>query len=233
MERASDSVDIGLVADEPIRLEGLISIFDQPAHEGHPQLMPVHGGLDELLGRPSLSYLVVDLHSLPEYSQTLEKIRCERPDIRLIVIGPEKDDALVLNAIVAGARAYLDLTAGPEVVRAAIEVVTEGSIWAPRRLLSQLIDRLLKGDEATSASPAPHLTRREGQVLNLIRQARSNREIAAQLDIEERTVKAYVSKLMRKAGTDNRIKLSLSPLCLSLKQEDEARLRLHEDALHT
>jgi len=215
MQRAFDSIYIGLVADEPIRLEGLISIFDQPAHEGHPQLMPVHATLDELLARPDLSYLVVDLHSLPNYS--------ERPDIRLIVIGPEKDDALVLSAIVAGARAYLDLTAGPEVVRAAIEIVTAGSIWAPRRLLSQLIDRLLKGDDATPAPSAPHLTRREAQVLELIRHARSNREIAVQLGIEERTVKAYVSKLMHKAGTDNRIKLSMSPLWLSLKPGEGRR----------
>ena len=53
-----------------------------------------------------------------------------------------------MNAIIAGARAYLDLRAGPEMVRKAIEAVTEGSIWAPRRVLSKLIDRLLKVSES-------------------------------------------------------------------------------------
>ena len=49
----------------------------------------------------------------------------------------------------AGARAYVDLKAGPAMVRKAIEVVTEGSIWAPRRLLSKLIDKLLKTSDTS------------------------------------------------------------------------------------
>ena len=106
-------------------------------------------------------------------------------------------------------------------VRKAIDVVTEGSIWAPRRLLSQLIDRLSKGRDTSLTASAPQLTERERQVLELILMARSNREISAQLGIEERTVKAYVGRLMRKAGTDNRIKLSMSALSLSLKSRTE------------
>jgi DNA-binding NarL/FixJ family response regulator len=122
----------------------------------------------------------------------------------------------VLNSIVAGARAFLDLTAAPDVVRKAVEVVTSGSIWAPRRLLSKLIDRLLKVPDSAPQAPGPQLTSREQQVLALILMARSNREIAEQLGIEERTVKAYVGRLMRKTGADNRIKLSMSALNRSL-----------------
>ncbi len=56
----------------------------------------------------------------------------------------------------AGARAYLDLNASPRMVRQALEVVTSGSIWAPRRLLSKLIDRLL---EASDCEPHQRLPR--------------------------------------------------------------------------
>ena len=87
----------------------------------------------------------------------------------------------------------------------AIEVVTGGSIWAPRRLLSKLIDRLLKVPDPAISHANPHLTDREKQVLDHILEARSNREIAQQLGIEERTVKAHVGRLMRKTGADNRI----------------------------
>ncbi len=97
-------------------------------------------------------------------------------------------------------------------VRKAVEIVTSGSIWAPRRLLSKLIDRLLKVPDAVPAAGGPTLTARERQVLELILTARSNREIAAKLGIEERTVKAYVGRLMKKTGSDNRIKLSMSVL---------------------
>jgi DNA-binding NarL/FixJ family response regulator len=211
-----EAIRIGVVADEPIRTAGLASIFDQPAQQGQPQLLPVVAKMDELLADSTLEYLVIDLHASAGSLEGLESIRQIRPNIRLIVIGPEGNDELVLNSIVAGARGFLDLTAGPDVVRKAVEVVTSGSIWAPRRLLSKLIDRLLKVPDAAPQSPGPQLTSREQQVLKLILMARSNREIAEQLGIEERTVKAYVGRLMRKTGADNRIKLSMSALNRSL-----------------
>jgi DNA-binding NarL/FixJ family response regulator len=155
--------------------------------------------------------------------ETLETIRRARPAIRLIVIGPPGDDELVLDSIVAGARAYLDSAAGPDTVRQAIEVVASGSIWAPRRLLSKLIDRLLKVPDTSLTNAPLHLTDRERQVLELILMARSNREIARQLGIEERTVKAHVGRLMRKTGAENRIELSMRALNLSLVPHTGAR----------
>ena len=220
--RAAEPIRIGLVSDEPIRLAGLSSIFDQPGQEDRSPLQPVTGTLDELLERRSLEYLVLDLQSCSVGLDALETVRRLRPDMRLIVIGPEGNDELVLDSIVAGARAYLSVAAGPEMVFKAIEVVTEGSIWAPRKLLSRLIDRLLRPADSSLIEAGNQLTARERQVLELIMMARSNREIASQLGIEERTVKAYVGRLMRKAGADNRIKLSMSALSLSLLAKRDA-----------
>jgi DNA-binding NarL/FixJ family response regulator len=208
-------IRIGLITDEPIRLAGLVSIFDLPAQKRHAQLVPVTGSMEFLLSDANVEYLVVDLISSSISLQTLNVIRRARPTVPLIVVGPEGDDNLVLEAIIAGARAYLEPTAGPEAVRTAIEVVTGGSIWAPRRLLSKLIDRLLKVSDS-SLTNDPHLTEREHQVLDLILQARSNRDIARQLCIEERTVKAHVGRLMRKTGAENRIELSMRALNPSL-----------------
>jgi DNA-binding CsgD family transcriptional regulator len=78
--------------------------------------------------------------------------------------------------------------------------------------VSTLIDELLGSSDTSLTNPAPHLTDRERQVLELILLARSNREIARQLGIEERTVKAHVGRLMRKTGSDNRIELSMRAL---------------------
>jgi DNA-binding NarL/FixJ family response regulator len=225
-----DPVHIGVVADEPIRVAGLASIFDQPAEKGQPQLVPVIGNLAELLLSPDLEYLVVDLQAATNGLELLDSIRRVRPNVRLIVIGPEGDEELVLNSIISGARAYLELTAAPDVVRKAIEVVTSGSIWAPRRLLSKLIDRLIKVPDALpTVSTSPHLTSRERQVLELILTARSNREIATKLGIEERTVKAYVGRLMRKTGADNRIKLSMSALNQALLPQGVTNSERHPE----
>ena len=207
------TIRIGVLAGEPIRLEGLSTIFEEPPQQGKPQLVPVMGTLQELLANPELDYLVVDVNSSADGLKTLENVKQSRPGIRQIVIGPEHDDELVLDAITAGARAYLDSSADPHTVRLAIDIVVSGSIWAPRRLLSKLIDRLLGVPVAGSPGTGPlQLTARERQVLDLILEAQSNREIARQLGIEERTVKAHVGRLMRKTGALNRIELSIRAL---------------------
>ena len=207
-----EPIRIGFLTDEPIRLEGFNSAFDRPTPEGCPSLLPVTGTLAELLAGPDLEYMVVDLHPTPGGLGLLEAIRRVRPKLRLIVIGPPAEDALIMDSIVAGARAYLDSSAGPEVVRNAIEAVIGGSIWAPRKLLSKLIERLLTATDSSPVNPRPPLTDRERQVLDLLLTARSNREIASQLGIEERTVKAHVGRLMRKAGAENRTELSMLAL---------------------
>jgi DNA-binding NarL/FixJ family response regulator len=215
--RGPEAIRIGVAADEPIRVAGLASIFDQPWQETRAQLAPVIASLEELLAQNDINYIVVDLLSAPDAFEALKTIVRERPDVRSIVIGPEGDDELVMNAIIAGARGFLGQSAGPELVRSAIEVVTSGSIWAPRRLLCQVIDRLLKVGGAAQETGNKQLTLREQQVLELIMGAHSTREIANRLGIEQRTVKAYVGRLMRKSGADNRIKLSMSALGRSMK----------------
>jgi DNA-binding NarL/FixJ family response regulator len=210
--RRPKPIRVGLLAEEPLRLAGLTCIFEQAPTEGQAPLIPVIGTLQGFLTGESPDYLVVDLNSCSGGLDTLESIRRVRPEIRLIVIGPEGNDEMVLQSIMAGARAYLDLSASPQTVRQAIDVVTSGSIWAPRRLMSKLIDRLLSSSDASLSNSSPHLTDREREVLELILLARPNREIARQLGIEERTVKAHVSRLMRKAGVENRIELSMRVL---------------------
>lgn len=224
--RIPKSMRVGLVADEPIRLAGLVSIFETHSQNGLAGLTPVTGDLKELLADEALEYLVFDMNASTGGVEMIELIRRMRPEIRLIVIGPEGNDELVLESIIAGARAYLDLTAGPQMVRTAIDSVKAGSIWAPRRLLSKLIDRLLIGRDTSLTNGNPHLTARESQVLELILMACSNREIASRLGIEERTVKAHVGRLMRKTGVENRIELSM--LALSRSLVPETRQKSHE-----
>lgn len=221
--RSPEPLYIGLVSDEPMRLEGLVSIFEQPALNGNRPLCPMTGSLPEMLNLATLEYLVVDMHANQGALALLDSIRRTRPSLRLIVIGPEGNDELVMESIIAGARAYLDISSDSSVFRQAIDEVAAGSIWAPRRLLSKLIDRLLKVPDTAVTNGTPHLTDREKEVLGLTLLAHSNREIAHQLGIEERTVKAHVGRLMRKTGADNRVGLTMRALNGSLIAKSEAR----------
>lgn len=204
-------IRIGVLEGEPIRLAGLYTVFEEQPEAGRPRLVPVVGTLEQLLADTELLYMVVDFNSSADGLKTLDAVKRARPGMRQIVIGPEHDDELVLEAVTQGARAYLASSADPHTVRMAIDIVVSGSIWAPRRLLSRLIDRLL-GVPGAGTGVLAQLTARERQVLDLILLARSNREIAHELGIEERTVKAHVGRLMRKTGAENRIELSIRAL---------------------
>ena len=103
--------------------------------------------------------------------------------------------------------------------------VSQGSIWAPRRVLSIFVDRATKSSRSTSpdlsliSRPAkPRGAQAPGRC------RRSNREIARTLGIEERTVKAHVAKLMRKVGVENRIALSIYAVNNSIVQDPSARI---------
>ncbi len=222
-QRSRQSIRIGVLSGEPIRLEGLTMVFEGTPVSGEPHLIPIIGTMQELLANPAVEYLVIDLNSASGSLETLETVRSTRPRMRQIVIGPENDDKLVMDSIVAGARAYLYPSADPTTVRMALDVVVDGSIWAPRRILSRLIDRLLGVPESSAPTTGLQVTARERQVLELILMARSNREIALQLGIEERTVKAHVGRLMRKTGAENRIELSVRALNRALMDEGDRK----------
>lgn len=207
LNRSDQPIRVGVLIDEPLCLEGIATIFEDRSSAGYARLAPVVGTLEELSSDPTLTIMVVNLNHLSRGVQTAEGICLRCPGMQLIVIGPEENDKLAIDLIAAGVRAYLDLKASPQTVRQAVEWVIGGHIWAPRRVLSRLIDRLLKAPSTSHTNASLHLTEREHQVLDQIFLAHSNREIAEELGIAENTVQAHIGNLMRKTGADNRIEL--------------------------
>ena len=92
-----------------MRLTGLVSVFDQPVLSGEFLLIPVICSMPELLSGLALDYLILDLHESGSSLNSVHAILDACPGIRLLVIGPQVNDDLAIEAISAGARAYLDL----------------------------------------------------------------------------------------------------------------------------
>ena len=194
---------VGLFAIEPIRRAGLRTILEEIR-----DIELIDAGLDALLTAESLHLAVISLMVPAEILTTIERLRVGKPSVRIIVMSEDGDDESVIAAISAGAKGYLQDTATTDEVKRAVELVASGSIWAPRRALSLLVDRMVDGGSLSPRS-APQFTHRELEVLQLLVSARSNREIAEALGIEVRTVKSYVGRMMRKVGVGNRIALSI------------------------
>ena len=196
---------VGIVATDPLRVLGLKAIFCEAM-----QLEIVHLSVPGVLDDAHLSLVLIDAECTDHLFELIATFRQVRPLLKLLVLGNETDLDYIQRVIGAGAKGYLALTAKESEILMAIEMVRDGSVWAPRKVLSRLLDR--DRNAAKSAAAVPRFTARELEILSLLRGGQPNREIALALGIDEGTVKAHIGRLMRKVGVSNRIALTVHPL---------------------
>jgi DNA-binding NarL/FixJ family response regulator len=118
-----------------------------------------------------------------------------------------EDDSYILGALRAGASGFLLKRSSPENLIAAIHTVAAGEALLSPSVTQRLIDRIARHpviDDGTNPQ-LDELTPREREVLELIAQGLSNREIAAELTVEETTVKSHVKRVLMKLQARNRV----------------------------
>ena len=206
---------IGLVDFEPIRIAGLREIFTSL-----PGMEVVATDWAGAFRNPDFDLIVFVLRDMSFSLALLARLRARHPGLRVIVMSAASEEERVIEAISAGARGWLDETASPDEVMRATEVVLSGTIWAPRRILSTVVERAVEGTTLRPRRHNPQFTEREEEVLQQLVLARSNREIAQALSIREQTVKSYVARLMRKVGVGNRIALSVHAASENLNRNE-------------
>lgn len=136
------------------------------------------------------------------------------PGQHLILLCDDPSEAVVLQALAAGASGCCNTHASPEVLRQVAVVVANGGLWIGQSLLQQLVgstSRILgkRSDVGQPREWAAPLSERETQVALLVAGGGSNKEIASQLAISERTVKAHLTSIFEKLGLRDRLQLSL------------------------
>jgi len=185
-----------LVADDHLVLRlGLVTLInDQP----DLQVVGQAGSGQELLTlfrsqKPDV--VVMDLR-MPGLSgaDTIAGLVQEEPNARILVLTIHKGDDAVYTALRAGARGYLLKDVSSQEVVAAIRAVAAGEQCIPPMIAARLAERMLKGD----------LTAGEMDVLRLIGQGLSNKEIGDRLHIAPDTAKKRISALLAKLGTSDR-----------------------------
>lgn len=136
--------------------------------------------------------------------EALRLIMRNRPDTKIIVFTVFDSDERILAAVQAGARGYLLKGDAPrdEIFRAVRTVYQGGALLQPV-VASKLLNRM-QANGPVAAQHAEELTAREQEVLELLAQGLSNKEIANRLVISERTVKFHVSAILGKLEADNR-----------------------------
>ncbi len=202
--QARPKIHLAVLESSPLRQLGYHEAFMADT------LLQVHEGAEgDLLANPTVQVVLLGRQPGGRVFERVAEIRQQRPDLRILVAGSHGDDETIVRCLQAGAKGYIDEAAPIAEFQQAIHIVGQGSIWAPRRLLSLFIDRVLQATPGSFMPAKLVFTPREREVLELLVGGQPNREIARHMGIEERTVKAHVAKLLRKVGVPNRIALTM------------------------
>ena len=120
-----------------------------------------------------------------------------------------EEDENVANALKLGAVAYILKGVSARELRSILKGVTRGEAHVSPTLAAKVLTIMSKSDPDTSTSPLQSLTKREEDILRLVAKGQSNKEVAKALDIQEKTVKHYMTIIMGKLDARNRVEAAL------------------------
>lgn len=154
-------------------------------------------------GADSFDLILADL-MMPgmAWEDALAALAETAPEVPLVIVSALGDPGIVRRAVDLGAAGFIPKTAPGPVILQALKLVLSGGVYLPAEILG--------AGEAPAPEPAAEdpvlarLTPRQRDVLALIGQGRSNKEIARQLDLSEGTVKLHVSAILKSLNVSNR-----------------------------
>ena len=192
-----------LIADHhPITRMGISSLLER---EGVYEVVgKVTNGKDlfKTLRNKNPDVLIMEI-DLPEINgiTALRTIKSEHPGTKILILSCHPEEMYALNAIKAGAAAYLSKTASTETLQEAVHQVARGGIY----LNKEISDKINSGSTRSNnlVSRYKKLSTREIEVLNLLSTGKRNKDIAEALDINEKTVSTYKTRLLKKLRVDN------------------------------
>lgn len=220
----------------PIRL--LIADDHAIVRQGLTSLLAQHAGI-EIAGEAGNGHEAIELAAatMPDVIlmdvkmsglngiEATRRILAHNPEARILMLSSFSDDALIVEAVQAGALGYMLKEDSLDELVAAINQIHSGAVPSNTVVAQTLLRRLKQIDGITEETHGHQvLTERELEVVRLLATGGTNASIAETLSISERTVGTHISNAMRKLGSSNRTQLVLYALrngLASLDPEDE------------
>jgi DNA-binding NarL/FixJ family response regulator len=166
---------------------------------------------------PHLVLMDLSLPGLSGLDATGEILR-HCPETRVIILSMHDDERLVVGALRAGARGFVLKTASLDDLVDALRAVARGGSYLSPQVSDRLLTRIQKGDLEPQSLPAVlrGLSRRELQVMRLVAEGKTSKEIAGLLDLGVQTVRSYRKTMMKKIGVSNVAELTQMALAAGL-----------------
>ena len=204
-------VDVLLVEDHQVVRDGIRAILDRATEFRVVGAVASGAEAVQFCRREPPHLVLMDL-SLPGLSgidATAEILRIH-PECRVVVLSMYDDENSVVNAIRAGAKGFVLKKASHLDLLEALRTVAGGSSYLSPEVSERLVHRMQSADpHGTSEAPEiQRLSPREVQVLRLVGEAKSSREIAELLQLEVETIRSYRKSLMKKLGARNATQLT-------------------------
>lgn len=205
-----DPLTIAFADDHPMLLRGIMSLFeDDPAYRVVGKAECANTALDLVrLNAPDV--MVMDLSMPGDIFRTISGISDQFPNTSIVIFTAYSSIDAALKALEAGAVGFVLKDSDCEELFDAVAAVSRGDIYITKQYAVQVMNGLRDRSRRVSPVAAVRLSPREKQIVGLLVQARTNREIAQELDISERTVKSYMSALMSKLKARNRVEVAMA-----------------------
>ena len=207
---STETIQIAIIDDHPMMREGVIHIFNNEADfevvgEGENARDAIRIAQDRL---PDIMLLDI---SMPGNGITAaQTISTSCPVIKIVMLTVSEDEKHVSVALRAGARGYiLKGVSGPELVRS-VRAIHHGESYVSPGLAARLLGELKPtANSKNNIDMQSKLTIREEQILALLSEGLSNREIGEKLDLSEKTIKHYMTNIFQKLHVRNRVEAAL------------------------
>lgn len=185
-------------------VEGIQVVDESP--DGADALRLIRAWMDHLDG-PGLDVVMLDI-ALPgrDGLDVLKQIKAEYPKLGVVMLSTYPDRQFAVRCLRAGAQAYLNKSADPDDMVAAIRKVAAGGAY-----LTPTVAELLATSISEVAERPPHeaLSQREHQVFRLLAEGQSVGQIAQSLHLSPNTVSTYRARILEKTGVRNDVELAL------------------------
>lgn len=150
----------------------------------------------------------------PDWEARVAELLAQRPGVLAVVVSTVLQDPEGLRALNVGARGYCHQLAVPAVFKEVRQVVEHGGLWVGPELVQRLMHATREVLQRSPNAPLPKvdlsgLSDRERQVAQAVASGQSNKEVADQLHISERTVKAHLGVVFEKLGVRDRVQMVL------------------------
>lgn len=148
-----------------------------------------------------LTELTLRQVAIAESSAELARIS---PDTKLVILSAREDDESAITAIRAGAKGYVVKNTPMSELGDALRVIARGGSYLSTQISDKLLTRIQRGNiDSPNASPLDILSPREIQVLRLVAEGKTSKDIALMLDLGLQTIRSYRKTLMKKLGVTN------------------------------